>query len=73
MATRVPKYTIPSAYIRLDTRVTDPDSFINVRDQQVARNNHNVQIAVLTATLAGSLDHSGGEVRSPAFVELSHP
>lgn len=41
MATRLTSYDIPSAYVRLDSRVTDEDQFANVRDLQTARLNHN--------------------------------
>jgi hypothetical protein len=37
--------TIPSDFVKLDTNVTDPDEFVNVRDLQVARANHNILLA----------------------------
>jgi hypothetical protein len=37
--------TIPTAFQLLDTLVTTADSFVNVRDQQVARLNHNILLA----------------------------
>lgn len=45
MGTRLPSNDIPSSFIRLDSRVTDPDAYINIRDLQVARLNHNKLIA----------------------------
>jgi hypothetical protein len=37
--------TIPSAFIRQDTRITDADSFVNVASQQRVRQNHNMLLA----------------------------
>ncbi|HDL48442.1 MAG TPA: hypothetical protein ENH33_00565 [Actinobacteria bacterium] len=37
--------TIPSEFIRMDTRVTAADQFTNVRDQQIARENYNILLA----------------------------
>lgn len=45
MATRDPDYQIPASFIRLDDRITDPDAYINARDLQVARENHNKLIS----------------------------
>jgi len=45
MATRINRAVIPSSFNRLDSQVSDPDSYINTRDQQVLRENHNVLIA----------------------------
>ena len=36
---------IPASFIKLDTNVTDPDEYVNVRDLQVARANHNILMA----------------------------
>jgi hypothetical protein len=45
MATRIVDTTVPSEFIRLDDTVTDPDAYVNVRDMQVVRDNHNILIA----------------------------
>lgn len=37
--------TIPTKFVKLDTNVTDADEYVNVRDLQVARENHNILIA----------------------------
>ena len=36
--------TVPSEFIRLDTNVSAADRFVNVRDLQVVRDNHNMII-----------------------------
>ena len=45
MATRIVDHTIPDEFIRLDSRITFADAFVNVRDMQVARSNHNILVA----------------------------
>jgi hypothetical protein len=45
MATRILSHAVPSEFIRLDDTISDPDEFLNVRDLQVARENHNILIA----------------------------
>lgn len=42
---RTKTVSVPSAFQRMDSRVTDPDEFVNARDQQVARLNHNILLA----------------------------
>jgi len=42
---RIPDYTIPATFIRLDDHTTEADSFFNVRDSAIMRNNHNVSVA----------------------------
>ena len=43
--TKILAKTIPSAYVRLDDTVTDPDAFLSVRDLQTARLNHNMLLS----------------------------
>lgn len=38
-------WTIPSSFIKLDTNINAANSFINVRDAQVQRKNHNILVA----------------------------
>jgi len=45
MATRISKPVIPSAFVRLDDRISDPDAYINARDLNVQRQNHNILVA----------------------------
>ena len=45
MSTRIHERTIPSAFIRLDATMSDADAYYNVRDAQVARENHNKLMA----------------------------
>lgn len=37
--------TIPAKFIRLDDRVTAADQYVNARDMQILRNNHNMLLA----------------------------
>lgn len=45
---REPEYSIPSAFIRLDTNINAADSFANVRDLITLRKNHNKLLATRT-------------------------
>jgi hypothetical protein len=57
--------TIPDSFQRLDSQVTAADSFVNCRDMQVARANHNILVArrvqqtIFTCAFTGQLP--GGE------------
>lgn len=43
---------IPSSFIRLDSAVTSQDRFLNVRDMQVARQNHNKLVSLTSVRQA---------------------
>lgn len=42
---RLPKPTIPSSFVRLDTRINEADAFANIYSAQALRKNHNILLA----------------------------
>jgi hypothetical protein len=42
---RAPTKSIPASFVKLDSTVTQDDEYVNVRDLQVARGNHNILLA----------------------------
>jgi hypothetical protein len=59
--------TVPSEYLPLDNRVTDADSFCNVRDLQVARQNHNMLIAKRIKRCVTQVVFNDANSRGPSF------
>ena len=41
----IPAPTIPTSFVKIDDRVTTNDGFVNVHDQQLARDNHNILLS----------------------------
>ena len=68
---RTPK-TIPSSFVKFDTDAHDADSFVSVRNQQIARLNHNALLSgaharnVLTRFYRGN-NASGYSVATPVL------
>jgi len=65
--TRTPTYTIPSSFQRLDSNITSADDYVNVRDMQRLRLNHNVLLAQRQKHVLMSQNFTDG---SNDYVEL---
>ncbi len=70
---------IPAEYLRFDSRVTDPEMFLNARDRQVFAKNHNMQMArrvrqmLFTMSLTRDENNDGSTSGGPRDMAISLP